>query len=179
MLFLQVAPKVQSIDCPNVQFWTQNVFSANDRFLVELSSEHYYAHFVPKNEPILVQFLVVAPRVQSIDCPHVQFLAQNVFSANDRFLVELSSEHHYAHFVPKNVPVLVLFLLVVPKVQSIDCPNVHFWTQIVFSANDRFWVELSSEHHYAHFVPKHVPILVLFLVVAPRAQSIDCPNVHF
>ena len=85
VLFLYVGSK--STDCTNVYFWAQNFFSKNDRFLVELSSEHDYAHFVPKKVPVLVLFPLVAPKVQFIDCPNVQFWAQNDFSKNNIILV--------------------------------------------------------------------------------------------
>ena len=92
--------------------------------------------------PVWVLFLQVTPTVQSIDCPDLHFWAQNIFSANDRFLVDISSQQHYEQFKPQKVPVLVLFLQVTPKVQSIYYPHVHFWAQNIFSANDRFLLEI-------------------------------------
>ena len=55
------------------------------------------------------------------------------------------------------------------KSKSIDCPNVHFWAQNVFSASERFWICMSSEHHYAHFRLKKVSVLVLLLQVDSKS----------
>ena len=113
--FFKSVRKVQSIDCLNVHFWAQTFFYANDRFLVVIHQSAIMHIFGPEKCLFWWYFFKSVQKVQYIDFPSVHSWVQNLFFANDKFLVGISSKHYYAHFLPKKDPVLGLFLQVSSK----------------------------------------------------------------
>ena len=87
-------------------------------------------------------FKKLLQKVQSIHCLDLHFWCHKYFFEEkfvDEILFDSSSEHHCAPFSPKNCFTWPFLILLLQKVQSIHCVDLHFWCDKSFFRGTIFW----------------------------------------